>query len=423
MNKAKERLADRNTGTREAISLWHLVQDLEIGHIQLPPHQRHNSWPPAKQTEYITYLFQDSTPPGNLEVYQVQEPGGELSPRYLNEGHQRSIAARYAWKFPAKFNCTQKEIDYILKNTSYPYTLVKHKSHEEALLRFQISNSNIPLTPYQMAIGDIIYCEGDAKHKEWQQLVDMLHKGMFDSFYRICKLQPSNKGKKYLIKLHKIYRFNFAALYRFLSRDKALANISLEKELNPFQKSYCEAKLGLLLKDMGYDKACSEIERFLSFLKRKAAYMEDPWFDPKRLAHPITDYIRPASCQWFILLFIWAEQYSSLTETVLAEFTEELLRHSCGRTDFKYTGAEGEEKKYSLCQGRLTTLSQLIDDGVCKTDLLLISNTPRKRRKQLPPGYHHSHVKPFGKNGEGETIVEPAGINLSRGMKEIEGVG
>ncbi len=233
-------------------------------------------------------------------------------------------------------------------------------------------------------------------------------------------MSPTGKGKTYLIKLHKAYRFNLAAFLRFLKKDKSLANLAVEKEVNPFQKNYCEAELSCILKDIGYDKACAEVERFQLFLQRKAADLEDCWFNTKRLGRPTTDYISPANCQFLILLFVWADKWSSITEPVLSEFVEDFLQKSDGCTSFLATRKDGEEKYYTVSQGRLTNLSQLINDGICKIDLLSIADRKRKNRQVLPPGFHHSHVEPFGANGEGATIVEPAGINLSRGMEEIE---
>ena len=247
----------------------------------MPPHQRELAWSDAQQADYVATICSDSTPPGCFEVYHLRREDGRLSARYLNDGSQRIRTARDLLENPESYGISRDDAEYILRNTSYPMTVKTHENHQEALRRFQIVNNNLPLTPYQMAIGDIVYCEGDEKHDHWQLFVTELH----DRIGRIIarpatRPYPSRSTKNYLPNLHRLYRHDLSLFLRHVTVEKDMIDYrpGAKGELGRFMgDNYIEKMLSRQLGTYGIAESRERMEGFFRALELETAMIEQAW--------------------------------------------------------------------------------------------------------------------------------------------------
>lgn len=401
-------------GSQSNISLFHLVADFRSGHLLLPVHQREASWLPGKKKAYIGAICMDAAPPGSFEVYTVISDGKE-GPRYLNDGVQRLLAANELSLSPERYGLTDSEADYVLRFTEYPMRLKKHRSHAEALDRFLRVNSNVPLTPYQLTRGILLYSMGDHYTDIWQAWLDELNAIVSKALIRVTKRtsEYNSTQEKYLELTHKAYRQTSSMFLRYLSGDRTGREYQVATSKIKDTETLFEIELADLLKGLGPSGANARLLQFTNLIDSECALIEDAW---QQTSHK-KESIRNACVRWLLDLAIYRRNCNVPT-TPWADFISKLLTYNGGSTEVLFI-RDGKQGRQSISFGRVKNIDSIA--SIVGSDIMKFFETSRKRPSaRLPSGVHHSHVLPFSLYGNGETIAEPALLNLSRGAKPIE---
>ena len=407
-------------GTRDGTTLLHAIQDLEHGRLDLPPHQRDECWLDTRKVEYLVTLSRDAFPPGNLEYYQLILPDGTLSGRYINDGSQRLRTAKEILYHPERFGITFEDAEYLMANTSYPVTLKLHRSHQEAMQRFQIVNNNLQLTSYQKAIGDLIYCEGDKQREFWQSFVDDLHKMIYEiSLQVVDKPYPSKEALTFWPALHRRKRHDLSLFWRYLSKEKALkdyqvgANIPITSPVKGGAQ-YFEQLLADRLAHIGQQEATQQLKRFRGIIELETALFADCVDKGNGILY--------GCYRWLLDVAILRRNYNVPVDP-WEQFARKFIHESRGTTNLYYKDIEvpGKQRRMNISLSRMYSLG-----AVCTIiDSDLMDYMGRKRRPQHKgkrAGWHSSHELPFSKYGEGVTVLEPGMLNMARGAHPISAV-
>lgn len=425
----KRRLTEGETvssrGNRETISLWSALDDFRAGQLLLPPHQRELAWSDAQQADYVTTICSDATPPGCFEVYQLKREDGRLSAKYLNDGSQRLRTARDLLENPESYGISRCDAEYILRNTTYPLTLKTHQNHQEALRRFQIVNNNLPLTPYQMAIGDVVYCEGDEKHDHWQKFVTELHERIGRVIARTAtRGYPSRSTKNYLPNLHRLYRHDLSMFLRYISAEKGMIDYrpGAKGELGRLMgDKHIERRLGRELGTYSIADSRARMEEFFRTLELETAMVEDAWNRVRESPGRGIDHV---VVRWLWDVAIWRRN-NKYRVAPWQKFLREFLDVSGGRPtiiaeDVSTSSRRKKgDKRISITISRVAQIREVCD--VLQLSFLDEVNTKRKRQEQLKRGWQVSHIEPFAVYGEGPTFDEPGSPNMGRGAETFEG--
>lgn len=404
-------------GTQSNISLYHLVQDYIAGFLLLPAHQRESSWPKPKQRVFIRAICLDAAPPGSLEMYSLVVMGRE-GPKHLNDGVQRLFASLELYRNPTQFGLSQEDANYILRNTEYPVRFKRHRSHQEALDRFQRVNSNVPLTPYQLTRGTILYCQGDDMALEWQKWLNDLNDIVSRALVRITmRHNEINKaGTKYLTLLHKSYRQTTSMFFRYLTKDKDGTEYAVSASQLKNESDFFEIELANRLRQLELSGARELLEKFRNIIDNESGLIADAWLRCEHNQPGLA--IKSATVRWLLDCSIYRRNCNVPVDP-WARFVNLLLKENGGATEVFYRDVgTGRMRRYSLSLGRVRQMWRIAD--IVGSDMREWDKLARVRpSKKLQTGYHNSHIKPFAKNGNGLTVPESALKNLARGKKEM----
>jgi hypothetical protein len=406
-----------SNGVSETVRLSVLLQDFNTDRILKPAHQRDLVWTEQKQREYIAAICQDSTPPGSIELYEVIGINGRPGPKYINDGVQRLFTVKGLRDSPEKYGLSLEDVDYILDNTRYPVTTKKQRSHQEAVDRFLRVNSGVALTPYQLIIGKVIYCQGDERSKAWTAFVDRIIRTVTDQIRRVTTYEKKYQSVLTQVQLnHKFNRFCLSIFWRYLSREQAPIAYKCDQS-SIDESNVFENDLSRELSKIGIDLAISKSESFARMLENESALLIDLW---KKTGHERERQIKVATVKWLLDLAVYRRNNDVPVEK-WADFIEKLLTVGNGRSELRFSDARipGQYRRVSLTGGRIGSLGEL--SGLLDSDFADSFSKRRIKRDRLEPGYHHSHKKPYSKNGEGDTFIEPALLNLSRGAQDFPG--
>lgn len=404
-------------GSLSVRTLLQLVNDYKDGYLRLPAHQRELSWSFNKQLQYIETICSDGAPPGSFEIYTVVR-GNDESAQFLNDGAQRLLTACALMAAPERFGLTVDTVEFILRNTEYVVRLKKHRSHKEALERFQKVNSNVPLTPYQFTRGTIIYCMGDQFGGEWEKWLDALHEGVDRSLVSITnrRHEYNPKSQNAVVLTHKSYRQTTSMFLRFISNDTAGEEYGTNTGVLKPQAEFFEMRLATHLRAIGLDDAWKKQASFHRLITDETAVIREIW---EMVEKPERVSIRSATVRWLWDLSILRRNRRVPTEPWI-DFITKLLRHNLGATEVFTTRTDGRAKRISLSFGRLRMFYLVAE--VIGSDLAKWFDNPRRRpSRRLEDGFQYSHIMPYAKEGNGPVVAEPAMVNMARGAKPIDG--
>lgn len=418
-------------GSQYTRTLWDLLMEYHHGKLVLPPHQRQLSWDDTKQLQFLETLFSESMPPGCFEMYQVfyrcNDGDGDydkLSTNYLNDGCQRLLTAYKLWQNPLSFGVGQSDVEYILRNTTYPVNHKYHNNHQEALERFQCVNSNWPLTPYQKTIGDIVYCEGDDRYLIWQEFVDGLHTDITKLLSRCSiRYEPKPGAVEYMEKLHLLYRHDLSLLLRFASGDRHSRDYKTSSMIGGKQLQsgdYFEKPLSNLLNKIGYDEAVRQKKMLIDHLTKEVALVEYSWERAKEsIGGGVYNGVLGTTVRWILDTSIWIRN-NRIDYQEWSKFVYLALRDSQGSTTIYIDSNSSDNERPRRFN---FTLSRMEAHRICSLKEWGVDISAKERRYNkrvtIKPGYDFSHLKPFVSNGDGDGFWEPSGLNRSRRAREV----
>lgn len=403
-------------GTRDGTNLLHAIDDLTNGRLNLPPHQRDECWSDTRKMEYLVTLSHDAFPPGNLEYYQLVKPNGKLSGIYINDGSQRLRTAKEILYHPERFGITKKNAEYLMQNTSYPLTLKLHRSHKEALRRFQVVNNNLQLTSYQKTIGDLIYCEGDNQRDFWQDFIDDLHLMIKETSLQVVDKPYPRKGTKtYWQAVHYRKRHDLSLLWRYLSKEKALKNYKIGADIpivSPVQggAKYFDQALAEYLAHIGQSAARQELNQFKNIIQLETALFVDCIDRGNGMLY--------GCYRWLMDIAILRRNHKVPTAP-WENFVRRFIRETGGTTVLLLKDKDADkQKRMNISLSRLCSLRVVCE--IIDSDLMdYIGRRRQRRHKGKRSGWDDSHKLPFSKHGDGETTLEPSMLNRARGAQPI----
>lgn len=401
------------------VNLLELVEMLKDGSLELPPHQRELVWIDEKKQNWIKRVqkaFVATRPVGAIATYQLDN--GRHSPLYLNDGSQRIRTCLEYLMHPELYGDTPERARDILRKCGYPRQHRWYKTHDEALVDFQLLNMGTKLTPYELCSGVLLYANESVF---WTPIFGRLHDIVTHASQRLhCQLPRKRET------IHKYRRHDYALLLRFLSKDITRqdygAHVDEEKFDNVKAQKVVEWRLRLCLESMTHSDIEQDIKRFENTVNQETALVMDTWRRIKADTQVIDPNAALTSIAFRYLLdcAIWRKN-NRVDPDIWRDFVERFLRHTEGGSQI--TNPHNSRGNIHLGFSKLGALPL-----VCKivgSPMVLDTPAPPKRSKQrlrkvAPPGFDVSHKKPFSSNGEGEVFLEPAGINRSRGAVEVQ---
>ena len=233
----------------------------------------------------------------------------------------------------------------VLANTSYNYTLKTYRNHKEGLARFQFVNNNLQLTPYQITIGDLIYCQGAEKQEEWSKVIGDIHTFMEISAARMgINELPEEAAKSYLPRRHRSYRHNLSLFLRFLVRERKLKNyrptypVKIRTALTREKDRYFEIELSQAFAQRGLSEVREEFDTFKRTINATISVISDTW---ENIANARKESIQPTAFRWLLDIDIWRKNNKVSSTKIWKEFTYDFLKFTGGSSKINYKNDEG----------------------------------------------------------------------------------
>jgi len=406
--------------TENNITVWDWYTRLETKRILLPSWQRGLVWD-KKQIENwesdLDYMVKkvkegkESFIPGVLLFCRV----GENNPLYINDGGNRTLATHAYVKKLLEQNIDDNSVMVIFSSIYVTYQEWLYDDENDAFIDFIRANQGALGTAKEMAQG-ILTTELPSYNTLWKNVLRDVHSYINESLSRMnCKLKLSR------VQRHKGIRDNYSMLIRFLSKEKKQCDYkSGAKSLNIkldgnklVTNDTIEQKLVEELKNISADYE-KYISNFKKMLDEEIALYQSLWNDiipEKEKKAPCHSHLR-----WVIHLAIWRRN-NNIPVDCYKNFLKALIKRTEGRTTV-YPPVDSEKSHGTLGLSNLGSIGQV--SRLIECDDILSITQRKKRIKNASPGYDESHVKAFADAGNGDTFLEPAVLNKSRGRKSLE---
>lgn len=379
------------------IPLMNLVKQLKEGYLQVPEFQREFVWKKQKITEWINSII-NQYQEGGITTYQII--GG--SPIYLSDGFQRITATIRFLEKPSYygFDLSRTEAVRYVENYSISRYHQHHEDHFGAMRSFQRLNAGTPPVTGEVFKGEISLTEkGKIVYENIPQILDNF------------ELKLAGKSRSHAIK-DKLRRDSFACFYQYDSKSKIKTYWDVDKK-STYNVQIIERILAEYIKDFPIQELNGKISRFRNFISDHFGDMthslEKTGMKNRRLSN--------SASRWFIHFHIWCNnngiRYRAYKKLVILIF--KIFNEQKTTANIKYIINDGEIKSYSFRLGKLGFVESLaMDFGVEE----IYDKKKRTKNFEVQPGFHEHHIKPFSKNGNGDTVAIPALLNMSIGNDE-----
>lgn len=394
----------------ELVPLYYIVDNYRRNIWLKPPHQRERVWSETQKHGWVERMQSGRSPVGVIVTYQIVGEG----PIYINDGFQRVSTTLEYLQMPDVYGDTPTEAERVIFACKMPHQHRLYRSHDDALVDFQLLNLGTHLTPYEFCKGILVYMPA---YESWAALLASIHDLLPQGESRIA----SKRYKTGREEVHKRMRHDYALFLRYLVRSTDLTDYQVtETKINPVDVSrhkVIEWQIRMALEDTTPQAAREHLGGLERLIERETALLETIWFDELKKSRG--SGISPTLYRWIMDVAVWRKN-SNVPQEHWEQFLRKLLDVSNGLSQItRIDETNGKlRNKYTLNLARLSSLK-----GVC--DIIgsnLYSYRPQKRIRQLAntrPGYDESHVLPFHANGNGDTFPEPAGRNRARGSKPV----
>jgi hypothetical protein len=389
------------------VELLSIVERVQRGMIQHPPHQRDFIWSNEKRRGWIERIAtRRHKPVGVIVTYQIDD--GKPSPVYINDGWQRVSTTIDFLNDPQKYGYTPEQAQDIVMTYELPVQHRHYATQDDALQDFQHLNMGTALTPYEFCHGIFTYMQG--YDQQWRRIIDELHEVVASNGQRVLEHYNRNSRQR-----HKLLRHDYALFCRFIEKTKMLTDFkhvgSDQVRSNDIKsKTIVEWRLRNALELIGPEAANRELHRFTRLIKEETALMADIW---EQCRPSPGAGISATLYRWILDCAIW-RRANELEYARWEMFVKLLLQHTQGSSILQ---APGKRTRTTLGLGHISLLKTVC--AIIGSDIYS-GKAPRARtRAHLKSGYDQSHLLPFAEYGEGPTTSEPAGRNRSRGAAPI----
>jgi len=378
--------------------LGYLIKELKAKNISIPPFQRDYVWDNKKGRSWIATIEKQSSI-GVFVLYQLADGG----PLWLADGYQRIKTTSLYLENPEKFGRPYGPEQAEQFVWEFTVTVQKriYKDHSEALWAFQSLNSGTSLTPFEYfqgilsihEVGRVVY-ERCISSVESQQ--DILCR-------RKMERQRAHTFSRDCLALFFQYTSGYTGLNYW---DVGTKNIDLARENN------LETLVINHIRQWTLEEANKELDNFAEYIANLRAIIHRVVLDNGgKDMHPII-------FRYLLHLGIWRKNTNRPVDKYI-EFTNKILGLFSNKPAYSGVVIILREDKDPWQFN--TRLNDIHDLGKICDYLGSDFYTSNKRTKNISamPAHHESHVLPFSKYGNGNTFSEPALMNISRGVKEI----
>jgi hypothetical protein len=211
------KVAARKSQNDSVKSLMGLVNNLKSGAIVFAPHQREFIWDRVKISGWCQTLISATSsdtsarPTGFFVTYQLTE--GDTV--YLNDGLQRLMSTVLFLNDPRSYGISKEKAAEIVEAFEMPVQHRIYRSHEEAMIAFQLINYATPLTNYEFCAGFL----GDLENSttNWRPTLKEFNDFLNTHFQTHGYARTLSRDQQHL----KI-RHNYLLLYLYLAGVKTL---------------------------------------------------------------------------------------------------------------------------------------------------------------------------------------------------------
>lgn len=382
--------------------LYAIVQRFISGEWQLPKFQRKFVWERDQIIGWIESIKSRSAI-GVIVTYQLDGGG----PIFIADGLQRLTATKLFLENPSEygFDFGQEQAKKYCCNFDISVQHRMYKGHREAMVAFQKLNKGTSLTPLEFHQGYIaLIPNGDLIIDNVPVAIRTIEKQYIYA--------PKKFGRK---SEHALVRDAYSLFLQYISETDRKEFWSTTTSRLDNGDSTVESELAELIKDRKYTREqinglVYNFERFLTEQMTAIGQALD-----EAGGHGIR--IGRTMARWLMHLSIWRKNtnssYQECYKLILDIFSYSLKTYGKINTRLDLPGTEPKRQVF-LSMRSLESLALL-----CKAfgSSLYESRTPKRKKSIAAIGFQVSHKKPFVKFGDGETFLEPAPLNMSRGAQ------
>lgn len=385
----------RSPGNRDE-SLFAMVKKLKESKLQVPPFQRGYVWPESKLREWIQTVISNQAI-GIIVTYQVNGEG----PEWLADGLQRLTSTRMFLDNPQRygFEFSKDQAEEYCEKYGISIQHRHYKDHESAMYAYKNLNRGTAITPAEYHKGDMTINDiGDYAYKSIIASLKKIESSLMSG--RSPGRNPESK----------LARDSLGLFYQYISEFQGFEFWNVG-QINQNGKAIEE----MLLDHMqGWNKkdVDDRIKDFEIFMLGEVVLFRDIM----RKAKCEGIAFSPAALRWLFHLSLWRKN-NNRPRHLHIEFLEKFfaLPRSTKTISSRIILSGDDLKSVTLDMDGLGQLKTMCEYMKCD----LHSPEKRNNHKITSVGYHSSHIKPFSIFGNGETVPEPAPINIARGANPI----
>lgn len=382
-----------------------LAEWLTTDRLLVPRFQRDYIWRRKKLIEWVETVIAN-TAVGVIVTYQINGEG----PFFLADGFQRLTSTVKFMKNPMAFGFpfgTAQASNYC-QAFFIPVQHRHYETHEFAMVAFQNLNKGTQATPAEYHKGELCLEESGLGEELYKKIVKSVE------IVEAMKLSGKGRGRN---AESKALRDCLGLFYQYTTNASIVTFYNVGKIQN--DKVSIESRLRNLMENERWsaEDIKQKIKNFQTFLAGQIALFESICRETEQEGKAFSLTV----VRWLFHLAIWRRNTGRSVETYheflrrlfnffkkYATFTSR-IEVDVLDSNFREVITLGLDKL-----GNLKALSRLFEVPLWE------EKKNRRKQSNAALGYHRSHIDPFSQHGEGETILEPAPLNLSRGAKSIE---
>ena len=382
-------------------SLAEIARNLRRDKWIIPEFQRGYVWEVMKLKGWIDTILTGQAI-GVVVTYQLEPKG----PTYLADGLQRLTATNRFLDNPKEygFSFTKEEAEDLCSSFSITTQHRYYRSHHEAWEAFKNLNKGTVLTPAEFHKGELVM---DYRGKIIYDRVDGIVKPLV---LPLMSGQKLNRGQE-----ARLARDSLALFLQYITGTQRVDFWKVGSTQVGSNKNTVERTLMdfVLSSDLSIESIEKLFQNFKGFIAEQVAEIRKVIDETGQTGKAMS----PTMIRWLLHLAIWrknAKREFVLYQEFLVMFISLFKEFRAFQTRFPLpntTPVKFASLKLSNLGDMLSLCISLNSD--------LYQGRIRASGKVASIGYNNSHILPFSKNGEGETIIEPAPRNKSRGANPI----
>lgn len=378
------------------VPLLYLIQQMKGYKLQIPHFQRSLVWNKQKQHDWFdTVIGGDAI--GVIVTYQLEYPEvGQHYPVYIADGYQRIMSTINVLDNPKKydFNVSVEKLNSYVERFRVVQQHRVYSSHDSAYKAFQNINRGTSISPAEYYKGLLTYSQ-DGRHV-YESVYNTLrtHSALVSRFKKSVNRATESKEQRTALALFYLYVSNSVGVSLWKVGKSAIDvgdDAPIEKRISDWLQNCGD--VSKILED--YSQYIAQQTSLIRFC------LDSVNGDGSAITFGFY------SC--LIALGIWKKNNNFSVDWYKIALEKLIKASPMGSTSLH--DIEGNRAPLSV-QDIGHTLHILRKYGI---------EIPKKRdrKPQTVIGYDNSHYRSFNKYGEGDTFIEPAPLNRSRGEKNV----